>query len=136
MRSPEMGGYTPEEKKISPRDTLVQSGIAERMIETIKKSKGTLDPEITFGVEDCDFRVKQTIIPAEESRTSQEEIHTQVIIEMPNLHPENSKNQPRVTQAFGVKEGKCFGAAGEQPLTHEQWDAIQNILTEQKETGK
>ncbi len=136
MNEFEMGGYTPEEKKGSPRDMLVQSGIAERMIESIKKSKGTLDPEITFGVEDCDFRVEQTVIPAEESRFGQEEVHTQVIIEMPNLHPEDSKKQPRVTQAFGVEEGKSFGVAGEPPLAQEQLNTIQSILKEQKEANK
>jgi hypothetical protein len=133
MKSPEMGGYTPEEeKKLSPRDMLVQSGIAERMIKSIKKFKGILDPKITFGVEDCDFRVQQTVISAEKSGTGQKEMHAQVIIEMPNLHPENRKKQPRVTQAFGVKEGGSFGDAGEPPLTQEQWNTILNILKEQK----
>lgn len=120
-----MGGYTPEEKKLSPNDRLVQSGIAERIIESIKQNKGINDPEITFNIKDCNFRVEQ-IEDIDDRKMS-----TQVIVEMPNLHPINKENQPMVQRAFDVEEGGSFGAPSEQPLTSEQFAEIQKILEEQ-----
>jgi hypothetical protein len=98
------------------RDALVQSGIAARMIETLKKYKGTEDPEITFGVEDCDFRVEVTRTTDFDFRV--EETRAQVIIEMPTGG----------TQAFGVEEGRSFGAGDEEPLTKAQFEVIQKFL--------
>jgi hypothetical protein len=110
------------------RDALVQSGIAARMIETLKKYKGTEDPEITFGVEDCDFRVEVTRtgrcphcnghIRSEDFDFRVEETRAQVIIEMPTGG----------TQAFGVEEGRYFGAGDEEPLTKAQFEVIQKFL--------
>ena len=104
------------------RDALVQSGIAGRMIETLKKYKGTNDPEITFGVEDCNFRVEQTFDSLKGGRKGRGERggerRIQVIIEKPTGH----------TQAFRVEAGKPFGAGNEQPLTQAQFEVILNIL--------
>lgn len=132
MSLSERGFQTPEERKQSPSEMLVQSGIAERMLETIKKNRGTLDPKITFGVEDCGFRVTKTLIPAENSGTGKKETRIQVVIEMPNQHEINKIEMPRVSSAFAVEDGKAFGTAGEPPLTQEQWDTVQKILKEQE----
>jgi hypothetical protein len=88
------------------------------MIETLKKYKGTNDPEITFGVEDCNFIVEQTFDSDFYSLGGERRI--QVIIETPTGD----------TQAFGVEEGKSFGAGNEQPLTQAQFEVILNILEE------
>lgn len=119
----QMGGI----EKMSVKERLVKSGIAERMIETIKKYKGTLDPEITFGVDDCNFKVEEFQDP------STNEIHTQIVIDKPNLHEYNKMKQPRVSRAFSVKNGESFGAGGEPPLTTEQFALIQEIVKEQSD---
>ncbi len=104
------------------RDALVQSGIAARMIETLKKYKGTEDPEITFGVEDCDFRVEVSTVRCPHCnhhiRSEDFDFSAQVIIEMPTGG----------TQAFGVEEGRSFGAGDEEPLTKAQFEVIQKFL--------
>ena len=112
-----------EEIQQTPRDKIVESGIAERMLASIKKHRGTEDPEITFGIEDCDFRVQMVEDPRSDDK------YPQVVIEMPNLHPENRKKQPRVTQAFGVEGNESFGAADEAPLTEEQFSLVQGLAT-------
>ena len=111
-------------KSIRENHRIVQSGIAGRMIETLKKYKGTEDPEITFGVEDCNFTVEQTFdsdfysLKGRGERGGERRI--QVIIEKPTGH----------TQAFSVEAGKPFGAGDEQPLTQAQFEVILNILEE------
>jgi len=112
------------ERQRTSRDRIVESGVADRMLASLKEHKGTNDPEITFGVDDCDFRVEVHKDP------NTDEEHTQVVIEMPNLHPENRKKQPRVTQAFGVREDQSFGAAGEKPLTQEQFQLVQELASQ------
>lgn len=126
MTPGEIGGYNPEQKKLSPRDRLIQSGIAERMLESITKPKHieSLDPGVTFGVKDCDFRVVQF-------KDENDEVRTQIIIEMPNLRPENNKKEPRIIRAFAVKEGKKFG--GDRKLNEEQYALVQTLLKEQAE---
>jgi len=110
-------------KRQTTSDRIIASGIAKRMLDTIKKGRGVQDPTITFGIKDCYFSVVKT----EDPQTERE--HTQVIIEMPNLHPEYKKEYPRITQAFGVEEGKSFGRASDKPLTKEQFDLVQELVS-------
>ncbi len=117
------------QENLSERDTLIKSGIAERILENIKKYRGLHDPEVIFGIDECHFKVE--LFPAEEDKEGKEKM--QVVVEMPNLHPENSKEQPRVKQAFQVEKGESFGAASEPPLTDEQWRAVENIVEKKKE---
>ena len=111
------------EKPVSQEELVDQkikeSGIAQRMLDTLKRTRGTQDPEINFGINNCKFSVKREIDPYEE-RVG---IQTQVIIEMPDLRNPGE----RVTQAFGVREGKSFGTASEDPLTQEQMDVVNEV---------
>lgn len=111
-----------DEKPKTSRDLIVESGIAGRILATLKRThQGTEDPEITFGVEDCGFSVRTT----EDPHTKK--LHTQVIVEMPNLYPENRKTQPLVSQVFGVEAGESFGTTGEPPLSAEQLDLVMKL---------
>lgn len=117
-------------EKISVKDRLIKNGIAQRMIDTIKKFKGQNNPEITFGVNDCDFKVEQIEVPSRRN-PNEKEIHIQIVIVMPNLQS-NKETESTVQQAFGVEEGKSFGAGGEAPLTPKQYADIQEILKIEK----
>lgn len=119
----DFGKEIPEEKELDPEEVsnkIIQSGIAERMLNMLKKYKGRIDPEITYGIEDCNFIV-ETIGTG----------HIQITIEHPNL---KESGDSMVHEGFGVRE-KGFGSSKE-PLTEEQLNLIQEIIREQKENNE
>jgi hypothetical protein len=88
------------------KDRFIESGIADKLLTYMKEHKGTLDPEITFGVNDCNFSIERK---NESSDPEEQEMYTQIIVEHPNLHPLNKESQPMVTMAF---DPAMFGATG------------------------
>ncbi len=103
------------------RERIVNSGIADRMFASVKRSRGLWDSKITFGIADCDFRVGVN----EHPHTGQKSI--KLFIEMPNPNPKRRRELPRVERAFGVIEGESFGAADEEPLTSDQFRVVQEL---------
>ena len=77
------------------RNKIIKSGIAERILYLMKKYKPKLDPEITFGIEDCNFMVEVIQDPGEEK-------HVRIVIEHPNLMQRGSS---MVEGAYGVEKG-------------------------------
>lgn len=113
-------GRSPEQCQ-THREMIVESGIADRMLEEVRQEQSRVNGrEIDFGLDECDFRVEKDKdpIPGIES--------FQVVIEIPNPDVENRERQPRVTQAFGVEKEKPFGAGGE-PLTKEQFELVRRL---------
>jgi hypothetical protein len=131
MANIERGG---EREPLSESGKLKESGIAQRMVDSIKKYRGENDPEIIFGVEDCNFSVEQ--MKRMNPKTKKYETHTQAIIQMPNLKRTSERDSLTVQRGFGVEKGKSFGAASEAPLTDEQFELIQEIIKEKQEAKK
>ncbi|MFA7244640.1 MAG: hypothetical protein WC070_00490 [Candidatus Magasanikbacteria bacterium] len=130
MSSPEQqrGNQTPEKKgTLSVKEMIVNSGIAERMFESIKKHDTTTNPEITFDINRCDFRVQKFTLSADVGRRAQDETKIQVIIKMPSLQEKGI-----ITEiSFDYERNGHFGADVEPPLTPEQEGVIEAILKEQ-----
>jgi len=114
----------PEALKPTPslRQQLLDSGIAQRMLNTIKKTQGYMDPPITVSLQDCSFKV----IRATDQHAGP---HTQVVITWPNEGP-NKETSPQESQAFGVRSGQAFGASNENPLTPEQYALVENLANQ------
>ena len=130
MSSPEQQRdyQTPEKKgTLSVKEMLINSGIAERMLDFIKRHKANIDPEITFGVNNCYFEVKKFTIPAGIRRREQAETKIQVIIKMPSLQEKGVMTEV----SFDYEKNGHFGADVEPPLTPEQEYVIEAILKEQ-----
>ena len=110
----------PEIKEMSEESELITSGIAERLLENIKKYSGTHEPEITFGVEDCKFYIeeKEDVDPSGDM--------CNVVIEIPNLR---KGGESKVRHIFGISEdGTNFGGESDEPLTVEQISIIKEMF--------
>ena len=130
MSSPEQqGGYQTPEKKgtLSVKEMFVNSGIAQRMLDFIKRHNATTNPEVTFDINKCDFRVQKFTISADVGRREQAETKIQVIIKMPSLQEKGVMTEV----SFGYEKNGHFGADVEPPLTSEQEAVIEAILEEQ-----
>ena len=115
-----------EREPLSSKEQLVQSGIAQRMLDSIIKYQGK-NEVIDFGVEDCDFKVEKE----EDERTGRVEIS--VKIEMPQTNPLNKEKQARVSTSFGLNEKKRTLGANQEPLSDEQFLLIMELAGNQEQ---
>ena len=130
MSSPEQQRdyQTPEKKgTLSVKEMLINSGIAERMLDFIKRHNATTNPEVTFDINKCDFRVQKFTISADVGRREQAETKIQVSIKMPSLQEKGVMTEV----SFDYEKNGHFGADVEPPLTPEQEYVIEAILKEQ-----
>ncbi len=91
-------------------DQIIQSGIAEKILSVLRETRGYLDPEITFGVDDCRFSIER------------KHATLFIVVDKPNLNPESSLE--RVKQNFQVSPP---GKGGIFELTEEQYNLIQEL---------
>lgn len=114
-----------EREPLSSKEQLVQSGIAQRMLDSIIKYKGN-NEVIDFGVEDCDFKVEKEV----DERTGRTEVS--VNIEMPQTNPLNKEKQAKVSTSFGLNEKKRTLGANQEPLSDEQFSLIMELAQVQE----
>ena len=99
---------------------LDRAGVLDRVKTSLLKHRGTQDPTPT--------NIEIVDVVTEEERFG-EGFHTQVVVAM-------DRNGKRVTQAFGVREGKSFGAADEAPLTDEQYQLVMSLARKEAENNR
>lgn len=102
-----------QREKISlAKQEIIESGIAQRILDIIKKERYN-KPEFIFSIDECDFWVE----PADN-----------VWIKTPPL---SKDKKDWIKQGFRAHE-KYFGSYSEQPLTNRQVDVIRKLLAKQK----
>jgi hypothetical protein len=89
------------------RNALVESGIAQRMIQTLNTYHGSCEPSPNLQIETCDFWVVK-------KEDSDDGTSTHVVIAYPY-------KGGQATQSFRVEVGMSFGVSGEASLTREQF---------------
>lgn len=109
-------------ESLTPREKIINSGIAERMLSVVQKwNRDPEHPERMISIDDCNFKVEVRPNPRDPER-----MQTHIVIEMPNLGP-NRDTSPMGMQKFRVLEDGTFGAFGDEPLTEDQLAVIRDL---------
>ncbi len=120
-------------EKLSVKDRLINNGVAQRVFNHLLAHNGTDNARFNFGIEDCDFTVRQVKVRddlvLDDNGRPTERIDTDVVIEYPNpaFDPQKPLSLEKFTLPFVVKEGAPFGEPNV-PLTPEQISEIHALL--------
>lgn len=113
--------YTPE-RQAQINKSVIESGVAARVMDNLKNFQGSMDPPIKFGISDLNFSVE--VRQDDENDGFNHTIHEPII-----RHPDKT-GKSEVSVAFSLDDLNSFGNAAESPLSREQYQLLLGLAVE------